>query len=116
MLSTGLRITALRHSVMVSGRLFRRGGYIACALTLWFPGLAAPAVRAVGDLDRMVAVVNDDVITETELATHLDQTKRQLAVEKIAVPPDDVLRKQLLERLVLDRLQLQLADRAGIRV
>jgi peptidyl-prolyl cis-trans isomerase SurA len=71
---------------------------------------------AIEDLDRIIAFVNDDVITETELATRLTEAKGQLAREKIAAPPDAVLRKQLLERLVLERLQVQLAAQAGLRV
>lgn len=77
---------------------------------------AAPAARAIAEIDRILAVVNDDVITETELVARLTQTKRQLAAEKIKLPADDVLRRQLLERMVVERLQLQLAERAGIRV
>ncbi len=69
-----------------------------------------------GDLDRIVVIVNDDVITDTELTSRLAETKKQLALEKIKMPPDNILRKQLLERMVLERLQLQLAAQTGIRV
>ncbi len=78
---------------------------------------AAPAPpKATGEIDRILVVVNDDVITETELANRLAETKKQLALEKIKTPPDDILRKQLLDRMVLERLQLQLAVQTGIRV
>ncbi|MBI3779180.1 MAG: peptidylprolyl isomerase [Gammaproteobacteria bacterium] len=92
--------------------------FIALLLSLMFPSLvsAAPARPAAGDIDRILVVVNDDVITETELADRLAQTKKQLAAEKIKTPPDDILRKQLLDRMVLERLQLQLAAQTGIRV
>ncbi len=87
------------------------------SLTLPSPAPAAPArPAAAGDIDRILVVVNDDVITETELADRLAQTKKQLAAEKIKTPPDDILRKQLLDRMVLERLQLQLAAQTGIRV
>jgi peptidyl-prolyl cis-trans isomerase SurA len=68
------------------------------------------------DLDRVVAVVNDDVITQTELAARLEETRKQLVAEKIALPPDPVLRRQILERLVVERIQLQQATQAGMRV
>ncbi len=67
-------------------------------------------------LDRILAVVNDEVITATELARHLAQTKKQLSLERIPVPSDEILERQLLERMILERLQLQAAERAGIRV
>lgn len=83
------------------------------------PGAAAVAQRsspAVTDVDRIVAVVNDDVVTETELERRMVETKRQLALETINVPPDPVLKKQLLDRMVTERIQLQLAAQLGIRV
>jgi len=88
-------------------------------LLLLLPSVMA-VVRAApnssGEIDRILVIVNDDVITETELANRLEETKKQLALEKIKMPPDDILRKQLLDRMVLERLQLQLATQTGIRV
>jgi peptidyl-prolyl cis-trans isomerase SurA len=88
-------------------------------LLLLLPSVMA-AVRAApnssGEIDRILVIVNDDVITETELAKRLEETKKQLALEKIKMPPDEILRKQLLDRMVLERLQLQLATQTGIRV
>jgi peptidyl-prolyl cis-trans isomerase SurA len=78
---------------------------------------AAPASpKTTGGIERILVIVNDDVITETELANRLVETKKQLALEKIKAPPDDILRKQLLDRMVLERLQLQIAVQNGIRV
>ena len=88
-------------------------------LLLLLPSImaAAPAPsKASGKIDRILVIVNDDVITETELANRLLETKKQLTLEKIKTPPDDILRKQLLDRMVLERLQLQLAVQTGIRV
>jgi len=99
----------------MSRRLFPLS--IALLCSTWLTAAAAPATpRAVVDLDRILAVINDDVITETELKARLAHTKRQLATEKIRAPSEDVLRRQLLERMIVERLQLQLAERAGIRV
>jgi len=88
-------------------------------LLLLLPSLMAAAPvppNATGEIDRILVIVNDDVITETELSNRLAETKKQLALEKIKTPPDDILRKQLLDRMVLERLQLQLAVQTGIRV
>jgi len=78
-------------------------------------GLAAAAAHA-EPLDRIVAVVNEGVVLQSELDRALDMTRKQLADRKIALPPDDVLRTQMLERLVLTRVQTQRAEEAGIRV
>ena len=90
--------------------------FLACAVTSLSPAATQPSTPAVKDVDRIVAIINDDVITDTELERRLTQTKKQLALEKINIPPDRVLRKQLLERMIIERIQLQLAARLGIRV
>jgi peptidyl-prolyl cis-trans isomerase SurA len=79
--------------------------------------LAALSVQsAVLPVDRIIAVVNDDVIMESELETRLRTIKGQLEQRNTPLPPEATLRKQVLERLVLNRLQLQAAERLGIRV
>ena len=88
------------------------------ALMVLFAQAASAAVSpsAVTDLDRIVAIVNNDVITLTELEDRLVETRKQLTAERIAAPPEEVLRRQLLERMVIERVQLQLAAQLGIRV
>jgi len=92
---------------------------LALLLSLLLPssaGIAAAPSNGITDIDRIVVVVNDDVITQSELSRRLHETKKQLEMEKISVPPDATLKKQLLERMVLERLQIQLATSTGIRV
>ena len=67
-------------------------------------------------LDRIVAVVEDDVILERELNTEVAAITAKLKSNKVMIPPDYVLRKQVLERMVIDKLQRQLATRSGIQV
>ena len=67
-------------------------------------------------LNRIVAVVNDDVVLESELNSKLQIVREQLAAQNTQLPPDDVLRQQVLERVILDQLQLQLALRNNIQV
>nr|HNH64588.1 SurA N-terminal domain-containing protein [Thauera aminoaromatica] len=83
------------------------------AATLALPGHAAP--RAV-EVDRIVAVVNNEVITGLELRSRIEQTRRQLARQGVELPPEDVLQRQLLERLIVERAQLQLARESSLRV
>jgi peptidyl-prolyl cis-trans isomerase SurA len=68
------------------------------------------------ELDRIVAVVNNNIITKTELDKELDTIKLQLLQQNIRMPPEETLRKQVLERLVINQIQLQLANANGIRV
>src|SRR5690606_25862281 len=67
-------------------------------------------------LDRIAAVVNDSVIMESELDQRVDDLARQFLAERQQLPPRDVLRPQVLERLIMERLQLDMAERGGIRV
>ncbi len=92
------------------------GMFLGLMLSL-LPSMAGAAAQpATSNIDRIVVIVNDDVITASELANRLTETKKQLALENIKIPPDDILRKQLLDRMVLERLELQLATQTGIRV
>ncbi|MGB0129127.1 MAG: peptidylprolyl isomerase [Rhodocyclaceae bacterium] len=66
--------------------------------------------------DRIVAVVNNEAITHYELRARLAQVERQLAQQKTPLPPRDILERQMLERMITDRVQLQLANESGMRV
>lgn len=67
-------------------------------------------------LDKIVAVVNDEVILESDLQDMEQTIRQQIRQRDAAMPPSDVLRKQVLERLIMQRLQIQEADKVGIRV
>ncbi len=75
----------------------------------------APAQGA-GLVDRIVAVVNKEVITLSELNEAMGAATRQLRRQGTQAPPHDVLERQMLERLILDKAQLQMAKETGIRV
>ena len=68
-------------------------------------------------IDRIAVVVDQDVIMQSEIDERMKTIKAQIATQPEArAPSDDVLREQIIERLVLENLQLQTADRAGIRI
>lgn len=67
-------------------------------------------------LDKVVAIVNEDVITQSELEEQTELLRRQLMVKNVKLPPDDILRKQVLQHLIDVDLQLQLAKSYGITV
>jgi peptidyl-prolyl cis-trans isomerase SurA len=67
-------------------------------------------------VNRIVVVVNDDVITSQEVDERLHNIERRLQAQGTALPKEDDLRKQLLERMIVDRAQLQLAKENGFKV
>jgi peptidyl-prolyl cis-trans isomerase SurA len=67
-------------------------------------------------IDRIVAVVEDEVILQSELNDAVAAIQQQYANQPGQLPPIDVLRRQVLDRLILMKLQLQRADDQGIRV
>jgi peptidyl-prolyl cis-trans isomerase SurA len=69
-----------------------------------------------GSLDRIVAVVEEDVILQSELDEAINAIVRQYASNPGQLPPKDVLARQVLDRLILRRLQVQRANDQGIRV
>jgi peptidyl-prolyl cis-trans isomerase SurA len=78
--------------------------------------VAATPAHAVVLVDRIVAVVNKDVVTYSELNEAVGMAQRQLQRQGTAAPERAVLERQMLERLILDKAQLQLARDTGIRV
>jgi peptidyl-prolyl cis-trans isomerase SurA len=87
----------------------------AACLLLLLAALPAAARDALL-VDRVVAVVNKDVITLTELAQGTERAAAELRRQRIAAPERAVLERQVLQRLVLDKAQLQLAESTGMRV
>ena len=67
-------------------------------------------------LDRIVAIVNDEAISQTALDAEIASVKLQLKQQNAPIPPADILQKQVLERLIAIRLQLQLAQANNIVV
>jgi peptidyl-prolyl cis-trans isomerase SurA len=74
------------------------------------------AASAQGLVDRIVAVVNKDVITATELDDAVAGAERQLRRQGTRLPERALLERQMLERLIVDKAQLQLAKDTGLRV
>jgi len=91
---------------------------VVLALVQGFAGAQSTPRQALQPIpvDRIVAVVNDEVITLHELRSRLDGALAQLQRQGTQLPPRDVLEQQMLERLVIDKVQLQLARDMGVRV
>jgi peptidyl-prolyl cis-trans isomerase SurA len=91
------------------------------ALAIMLPAhaqLMAPAAAASASqpLDRIVAVANDDVILQSELNDAVRSVQQQYASHPDQLPPMNVLQKQVLDRLILMRLQIQKAQDQGVHV
>jgi peptidyl-prolyl cis-trans isomerase SurA len=90
-------------------------------LTLLLAIAAVPAELAAQALpsetmDRIVAIVEEDVILQSELDRAVNNILAQYAGRSAQLPPRDVIERQVLERLILIRLQLQRAESTGIRI
>ena len=79
-----------------------------------FLGTAAHA--EVRPLNRVVAIVDNDVVMQSQLDARLREVQQTIAQRGAAVPPADVLSQQVLERLIIENIQLQIGERTGIRI
>ena len=73
-------------------------------------------VNAAEPLDKVVAIVNDNVITESELNSQIAILRQQITAKNMALPSEKVLRKQVLQHLIDVDIQLQLAKRNEITI
>jgi len=67
-------------------------------------------------LNRIVAIVNDDIVLQSELDAEITRVMAQLREKQTEPPPRPVLEKQVLERIIINHLQLQLAESTGVKV
>ncbi len=93
----------------MNNTLFR----VASALLMFAASTASVAADV---LDEAVALVDDDVVLKSELDRRVDTVRRDLTARNVKVPPDTILRQQVLDRLISDNVQMQMARRAGVRV
>jgi len=94
---------------------------LAFACTLSFASVVAFSqtreLTTTGELlDRVAAVVNDGIVLQSELDEQVILIGERLRQQKLDLPPQNVLRQQVLERLVLQEIEMQRADKAGLKV
>lgn len=101
--------------------------WLACGMQAWalpLPALAqglrpatqAPARAVPRSADYIVAVVNSEPITNNEVRSRVERLERQFAQQGQAVPPRGEFVQQVLDRLIIEKAQLQLAKETGIRI
>jgi peptidyl-prolyl cis-trans isomerase SurA len=88
------------------------------SLALLLPALvlAQPVVADLVMLDKIAAVVDDSVIMASELDARVKEIRLNISAEGRPAPPNDILRTQVLERMVVERIQTDQASRLGIRI
>lgn len=78
--------------------------------------LVASAGAEVRALDRIVAIVDNDVIMQSQLDQRIREVEQTIEKRGAEMPPRDVMQQQVLERLITENLQLQIGERSGIRI
>ncbi len=79
-------------------------------------GLSVSASAANTPLDRIIAIVNDDIVLQSELNDREAIIKSRLSAQGRAFPDEQTLQSQVLDRLILDNIQLQIGKERGIRI
>ena len=90
---------------------------ILIALFIALMGFGTQSQAALVILDRIIAVVDEDVVMESQLNQRLSSVKAQLTEnQRGQIPSDEELKTQLIERLIVESVQIQMAERAGVRI
>lgn len=79
-------------------------------------GFTVSASAADTPLDRIIAIVNDDIVLQSELNDREAMIKSRLSAQGRTLPDEQTLQSQVLDRLILDNIQLQIGDERGIRI
>lgn len=95
--------------------MWRPLSILLCSTTICLSGLTGNALAAAKPLDQIAIIVNDGVILNSDVAARMDDLRFQAEQRKIAVPDGKALQSQAREQLILETLQMQLAERNGIR-
>src|SRR4029453_11976861 len=106
-------MAGLRHKF---GFFVSAVSFAACATDAFAQTTPPRPAAAVVPLDRVVAVVNDEALTQWDIKEQKRIVLEQLKASSIAPPSADVLEKQVLERLITERALQQFAKETGIRV
>ena len=79
----------------------------------WWP---QSLIAQIEMLDQVVAIVDDDIVLASELQERVQGVRSNMETRGVEVPDDEILIRETLDRLILDSIQLQLADRYGVRI
>ena len=87
-------------------------------LTIFSLLIALPSIvlARVEILDRVAVIVDDGLIMESQITQSILEIKMNMQAQNMPIPPADEMREQVIERLIIEELQLQLGDLYGIRI
>ena len=87
-------------------------------LTIFSLLIALPSIllARVEILDRVAVIVDDGLIMESQIEESIKEVEMNVRAQNIQMPPANELREQVIERLIIEELQLQLGDLYGIRI
>lgn len=74
------------------------------------------SAAAIEEIDAIAVIVNEDIISKQQINSRLADFTRQMKLQKQNLPPEKLLRKQVVERMILDSIQMQQAKAQGIRI
>ena len=92
----------------------RHGLTLLLTMAMMTMSLAVQAERKL--LDRVVAIVDDDVILQTQLEARVNTIVGRLSAQGTGLPPRQMLEQRVLEQLIAESVQLQMADKMGMRI
>ena len=78
--------------------------------------ISIPSISKIETLDRIAVIVDDGILMESQIDIALEEIIKRYDAQNIPKPPINVLREQTIEKLVVEELQLQMAERAGVRI
>jgi peptidyl-prolyl cis-trans isomerase SurA len=90
-----------------------RAKHLALLALVWLPLQSSAEYQR---LEAIVAVVDDDVVLASELIARLETVRRSIKENNLQVPPGDVLVNQIMERLIIENIQLQEAEKRGVTI
>ena len=78
--------------------------------------ISFPSISKIETLDRIAVIVDDGVLMESQIDFALSEIIKRYDQQNIPKPSMEILKEQTIEKLIIDELQLQMAERAGIRI
>ena len=97
-------------------RSMRHSGLWLVVSAIIFGAFVTPVTAQVTRLDSVVAIVDDDIILASEVAERFNQIKETATSRGLDLPDDATVMQEALDRLILESIQLQLAELYGIRI
>ena len=92
-------------------------GILLISLPINMSYAAPPPSKEAGQpIDRILIVINDEIVTAREVEMRVHAVRTRLTAQKVNLPPDNILRRQVMERMVVERLQQQVARQLGLTV